>query len=117
LFLLAVAGAITLMSLVFGAPAAAGPQTPEVQYSTAADFTPVTYSPRVCCKRGRHDWWTTQHACWRSGGYRVAGWQCRNDWNDVRVCCKRGRYDWWTSARACHRAGGYRVSGWQCRNG
>jgi hypothetical protein len=69
---------------------------------------------RVCCKRGRHDWWTTRRACWRAGGFVVGGGHCRND---QLVCCKRGRHDWWTTRNACWRAGGYRVSGWQCRNG
>jgi hypothetical protein len=104
-------------SLVSLDTASADPQATDRNYSTIADATPVAYIARVCCKRGRHDWWTTQHACWRSGGYRVANWQCRNDWNDNRVCCKRGRYDWWTTARACRRSGGWQVSGWQCRNG
>lgn len=99
-----------------GSAVAAGVQT--LEYSTApADFTPVSHHYRVCCKRGRHDWWTTARACWRAGGYRVSARHCRNDWNEVRVCCKRGRYDWWTTPRACARSGGYRVSGWQCRNG
>lgn len=114
--LLVVAATITLMFLMFGAPAVARSQTAEAQYSTVADFTPVAYVPRVCCKRGRHDWWATPGACWRSGGHRVANWQCRNDWNDNRVCCKRGWHDWWTNARACWRAGGHQVAGWYCRH-
>jgi hypothetical protein len=111
-----IAAAVAFVSFVSGGPAvAADVQT--LEYSTVpADFTPVSHPARVCCKRGRYDWWTTRHACWRAGGYRVPGWHCRNDY-EVRICCKRGYYDWWATPRACARAGGYRVSGWQCRNG
>lgn len=114
--LVMVAGAFAL-TVFASANAVANPQT--LEYSTASPdaFTPVSHPSRVCCKRGRHDWWTTRNACWRSGGYIVSGRHCRNDWNEARICCKRGRYDWWATPRACHRAGGYRVSGWQCRNG
>lgn len=115
--LTAIAVVIALFAFGSSGPAtAAGVQT--LEYSTApADFKPVSHHVRVCCKRGRHDWWTTRNACWRAGGYRVSASHCRNDWNEARVCCKRGRYDWWTTPRACRRSGGWQVAGWQCRNG
>ena len=114
---LAIAAAFVLASLAVTSPAAADPNTLEYSTATPGAFTNVSHPPRICCKRGRHDWWATPRACWRAGGYRVSARHCRNDWNEVRVCCKRGRYDWWTTPGACHRSGGYRVSGWHCRNG
>lgn len=112
--------AISALSLSFSA-ASAAPEATTLEHAAGAPdtlFTPASHpGDRVCCKRGRNDWWTTRRACWRSGGYAVSARHCRNDWNEVRVCCKRGRYDWWTTPRACARSGGYRVSGWQCRNG
>jgi hypothetical protein len=115
--LIMIAGAFVLASFAAATPAAADPQTLEYSTKTPAEFSQISHPARVCCKRGRHDWWTTPRACWRAGGHHVSARHCRNDWNEVRVCCKRGRYDWWTTPRACARSGGYRVSGWQCRNG
>jgi hypothetical protein len=118
--LMMVAGASALGMSAATTTAAADPQTLEYSTSNPAEFTTVQYARRVCCKRGRHDWWTSARQCRRVGGYRVSARHCRNDWRevrDVRVCCKRGRYDWWTTRRACARAGGYRVAAWQCRNG
>jgi hypothetical protein len=108
--LLLVAGAITVLSSAGGGEAVASPQSGEAEYTTVA-HVPI----RICCKRGRHDWWATPRACVRAGGYRVAGWHCRHDALDYRVCCKRGLRDWWTTARQCRRAGGYQVAGRWCR--
>jgi hypothetical protein len=115
--LMAVAAAIVLTAFAAATPATADPQTLEYSSTNSSEFTPVSHPARICCKRGRHDWWASPRACWRAGGHRVSAQHCRNDWNEVRVCCKRGRYDWWTTPRACANSGGYRVAGWQCRNG
>lgn len=65
---------------------------------------------RVCCKRGRRDWFTTRRSCRRSGGYIVRDRACRRGIGDRpgndRVCCKRGRRDYFTSRRGCRRDGG-----------
>lgn len=108
---LLVAGAVFFLSPLGGGQAVASPQA-----VSGVEFTPVAHRSLICCKRGRHDWWATPRACWRAGGYRVAGWQCRHDgWEDVRICCKRGLHDWWTTPRHCRRAGGYQVANRWCR--
>lgn len=94
------------------------------------------WNRRVCCKRGRSDWWTSARECRNSYGYITANRECRdrrdgdwgNDddgWNDRddrwregnrRVCCKRGYSDWWSTARECRRAGGYETANRECRH-
>lgn len=108
--ILLVAGTIIVVALAGGGQAFAGQPSTEAQYST------VGYGPvRICCKRGRHDWWASPRACWRAGGHRVAGWYCRHDAFEYRICCKRGLRDWWSTPRECRRAGGYQVANRWCR--
>jgi hypothetical protein len=108
--LFVIASAIAGFSFVSSGTALAEPQS-----IAEAEYTTVAYRNVICCKRGRHDWWATPRACWRAGGHRVAGWQCRHDAYDYRVCCKRGLRDWWSTARECRRAGGYQVANRWCR--
>ena len=93
------------------------------------------WNSRVCCKRGRRDWWTTAGECRNSFGYQTANRECRDDrredrWDDRwdsrwrdhqgdwnrRVCCKRGYRDWWTTAGECRNNGGYETANRECRN-
>jgi hypothetical protein len=36
------------------------------------------WNRRVCCKRGRHDWWTSARECREAFGYQTANRECRN---------------------------------------
>jgi hypothetical protein len=105
--------------LAFGSVAQAAPSTSmqttaESSAVATASYLEAAWSDRVCCKRGGHDWWTNRRECRRSGGYPVAGWQCRND-RAERVCCKKHGRDWWSSRRACYERGGHIVSRRECR--
>jgi hypothetical protein len=94
------------------------------------------WDERVCCKRGDHDWWSTNRECRERGGWRVDRDECRDDrdnrggdWNDSwdnrwrnwngewdeRVCCKKGDHDWWSTNRECRERGGWRVDRDECR--
>lgn len=37
------------------------------------------WDSRVCCKRGRRDWWTTARECRANGGYETINRACRID--------------------------------------
>lgn len=96
---------------------------------------PGNLNARVCCKRGRQDWYTSARECRNSYGVQAHNRECRDDrwdnrwddrwdgrWRDSRgdwnrrVCCKRGRSDWFTTARECRNAYGYETSRRECRN-
>jgi hypothetical protein len=112
LFALAVIaiGAVTLVSNSSTANAAS------TTITTAGEFLQLAahWSDRICCKRGRSDWFTSRRECRRAGGYQVADRYCRRDVVQ-RVCCAKRGHDWWTTQRACWRAGGHIVSNRRCR--
>jgi hypothetical protein len=89
------------------------------------------WNRRVCCERGRRDWWATARECRNAFGYEVQRRECRdNDWNDSwdqrwrnfrgdwneRVCCTRGGRDWWSTRRDCRDRGGWETRRRECRD-
>lgn len=36
------------------------------------------WNTRVCCKKGRRDWWSTARECREAGGWQANARQCRN---------------------------------------
>jgi hypothetical protein len=122
-----------LLAVVFIAcawPSVAAAGSPQTSTRIDAFQLAVRDNDRICCKRGRQDWWSTWRQCRRAGGARVANRQCREDWNEKwdlrwwnysnwnsRVCCKRGKRDWWTTARECRNAFGYQTANRECRRG
>jgi hypothetical protein len=101
-------------SLAQAAPAASMQTTAEQSTPIVGPYQLADWSDRVCCKRGGHDWWSNRRECRRSGGYPVAGWQCRDD-RAERVCCKKHGRDWLSSRRACYERGGHIVPRRECR--
>lgn len=76
---------------------------------------------RICCKKGRRDWWSSLRDCYRANGRVVDRGSCRDDRGysrdgGDRVCCKKGRRDWFTSRRDCYRADGRVVDRGSCRD-
>ena len=101
-------------SVAQAAPSQASQPSVEKSTPIAGSYQEAAWSDRVCCKRGVRDWWSNRRECRRSGGYPVAGWQCRDD-RAERVCCRKRGHDWWSSRRACFDRGGHVVPRRECR--
>lgn len=121
------------VALMAAAAFVAVPAAAEPQYSRAPDVIPIDHddnNSRVCCKRGSHDWWSTERECRRAGGQQTYNRECRRDesWNDQdygngrwneRTCCRRderqGYRILWSTKGECRRFGGQEATNKTCR--